>query len=347
MARPLRVDIENGWYHVICRGIERRCIFTDARDHEHFIELLEMVVDRFRVRLHAYALMGNHFHLLFETPDANLSQVMQWLKLSYSAWFNARHDRVGPLFQGRFKSVPVENSSWAYELSLYIHLNPVMLTSLGLSKSSKKAEAVGWKVPNKEQVKRRLEELRSFRWSSYQYYAGYRKAPEWLTVVSVLSRASKDKGKLQQAYRRDVKQRVTKGLPEDFTARLKEGFVLGTEGFKNKIRAYGKSGREIASKSQLRRRVSFDDVVQAVEKVRGVKLAEFITRRGDEGRPLLIWGCRVYAGLTLREIGDHFGGRDYAAISVMLKRFERRLDSDRESSGMVTRLKKELLNVET
>ena len=125
MARPLRVNIPDGWYHCMHRGIERREIFTDTREHQYFLSLLGETVERYRFRVHAYCLMQSHYHAMIQTPDANLSDGMQWLGLSYSSWYNARHDRVGPLFQGRFKSVPVEAGSWAYELSLYVHLNPV------------------------------------------------------------------------------------------------------------------------------------------------------------------------------------------------------------------------------
>ncbi len=105
MARPLRHLIENGWYHVFGRGWERRDVFVDVRDREHFLELLEGLTDRYRFVIHAYALMDNHHHLIVQTPDANLSQGMQWFNTSYSAWFNARHDRVGSLWQGRYRGM--------------------------------------------------------------------------------------------------------------------------------------------------------------------------------------------------------------------------------------------------
>ncbi len=97
MARPLRVDVENGWYHVTARGIERRSIFDDEREHVHFLELLEEVVDRFRVIVHTHVELGNHYHLIVQTPEANLSQAIQWLNISYVAWVNRRRERVGPL----------------------------------------------------------------------------------------------------------------------------------------------------------------------------------------------------------------------------------------------------------
>jgi len=321
MARPLRVDIEDGWYHVMFRGTERMTLFADDRDREHLLELLERAVERFRIRIHAYALMRNHAHLVVVTPDANLSQAMQWLKLSYSAWFNARHDRVGPLFQGRFKGIPVENSAWAYEVSLYVHLNPIMLAKLGLNKSGKKAESLGWKKPNKEQVKRRLEKLRAYKWSSYKYYAGYQRVPDWLTVDVLLDRASSVQGKQGQSYRRDAKQRITKGLSAGFEEKLKEGFALGAKQFGDNVRKLAKVNRESPGRSKLRARVSCEQVIAAVESLKKEKYDIFVNVRGDWGKPLVMWGLRNYCGMSLREIGEKTGGRDYAAVSVMIRRF--------------------------
>jgi len=88
MARALRVNRPEVWYHITARGTERRTIFTDEKDRRHFVEVLAQCPERFGLRIHAYVLMGNHYHLLVETPLANLSPAMQWLNLSYSVWFN-------------------------------------------------------------------------------------------------------------------------------------------------------------------------------------------------------------------------------------------------------------------
>ena len=97
MARPLRIERPGAGYHVTARGNERKAIFRDAPDRFHFLELLAELTQRYRVRAHAYVLMDNHFHLLLETPEANLSRAMQWLGVGYSVWFNRRHERVGHL----------------------------------------------------------------------------------------------------------------------------------------------------------------------------------------------------------------------------------------------------------
>ncbi len=168
------MDVDDGVYHVVSRGNDRQCLFTCDEDRLHFLAVVAAAQERFGLRIHAYVLMDNHFHLIVCTPNANLSRAMQWMKTSYSMWFNRRHERVGPLFQGRFKSTLVDSSeSWLVDLSLYIHLNPVRVRSLGLDKKSKAAEAKGLLQPSAEMVKERLLVLRNYRWSSYPFYAGY------------------------------------------------------------------------------------------------------------------------------------------------------------------------------
>ena len=107
MARALRFECPGGRYHVTARGNERRNIFRDDSDRFHLLELFSELGPRFGSRVHAYVLMDNHYHLLVETPEANLSRAMQWCNVSYSVWFNLRHHRSGHLFQGRFGATSV------------------------------------------------------------------------------------------------------------------------------------------------------------------------------------------------------------------------------------------------
>ena len=112
MARPTRTDLEDGWYHVTARGNGWQAIDRNDRDRLHFLKLLEEFVQRFGVRLHAYVMMDTHYHLLVETPRANLSVAMQWLGVSYSMWFNRRHGCVGHLFQGAIGDHPGRELKW-------------------------------------------------------------------------------------------------------------------------------------------------------------------------------------------------------------------------------------------
>jgi putative transposase len=347
MARPLRVDVADGWYHVMGRGIERCAIFHTQRDRERLLELLESAVESHRILIHAYVLMTNHYHLIVQTPDANLSAAMQWINLSYSAWFNTKHERVGPLFQGRFKSVPIEAGQWAYETSLYLHMNPVMLQAYGLNKRQRKGEARGYREPTPEEVAARLEKLRNYRWSSYRAYAGYVGKPDWLVTEELLKRATRCKTDLAKAYRNDVKYRLSQGVPEPVRERLADGFALGSEVFAQKVRELARGGsREVTGKQDLRRRVTFKEVVGVLEQMKGVPSEQFMNIRGDWGRPLAYWAARRYCGMTLKEIGDEAGGRDYAAVGVALSRFHVRLEQDRILQKCSAQMKR-MLNVET
>src|SRR5260370_22535644 len=131
MARSLRIDVPHGWYHVLNRGVERRQIFSGAEANLHFLELLGCLPSRFGVRIHAYVLMGNHYHLQLETPEANLSRAMQWLNLSYGAWFNRRRQRSGPLFQGRVKATLPAPHNAPPQINRYTPLHPVAVNRLG------------------------------------------------------------------------------------------------------------------------------------------------------------------------------------------------------------------------
>ena len=330
MARPLRILIPDGWYHVYHRGTERRQIFADDRDREHFLELLGGVRERYRFRPHAYALMGNHYHAIVQTPDANLSDGMQWLHLSHAAWFNARHQRVGPFWQGRFGSVPVENSAWAYQLSLYIHLNVTSTEAFGLGKRGKKIEGQGLSTPSAEQIAERIKTLREYRWSSYRAYAGYAAGVEWLETEELLQRASRRKSERTRRYRQDAKNLLRKGGEESVRERLRDAVAVGGADFRRRVMGLARGGgRETRGKRELRRRVEFDEVVRAVEQVKGEERDAFMFRRGDWGGPLVMWLARRYCGMKLREIGDAMGGKDYAAVSDRLRRFDDTLRADR------------------
>ena len=142
MARALRKNIEGGWYHITARGHNRQAIFLDDGDRTHWIELLAESVERFRMEVHAYVCMDNHYHLLIRTPEANVSRAIQWLNTSYGIWWNRRHGQCGGVFQGRFKGVLVEHGAWVVEASLYLHLNPVAVAT-GLGQGGEIGRAAG------------------------------------------------------------------------------------------------------------------------------------------------------------------------------------------------------------
>jgi REP-associated tyrosine transposase len=349
MARPLRLERPGGWYHVTVRGVERRAIFRDDRDRRRLLELLGAAVSRFRWLAHGYVLMDNHYHLIIQIQETNLSRGMQWFQTSYSMGFNRRHGRVGPLVQGRFKAVVVDPVGWALELSRYVHLNPVRTAPMGLDKRARKADRLGVRGrPNAKQVRERVQRLRNYRWSSYRAYVGLDQASEWLTCKVVLELGGP--GTLRQrqaAYARYVEAAVREGLEQSPWEHLEGKLILGPRRFVEDLRKrMGSLNREHSQRRALSPRPRWEQVLQAVESVRGQKWEEFRDRHGDWGRELALYLGRQEAALSLRQLGARAGGADYAAVSVAIKRFERRLSRHKVLRHAVAQTK-QLLNVET
>ncbi len=125
MARPLRIEFAGALYHITSRGNARENIYRDNLDRDSFLELLYQTNMRHGWICHAYCLMSNHYHLLIETSKPTLSKGMKHLNGSYTQRYNRRHQRIGHVFQGRYKSILIEKESYLRELSRYIVLNPV------------------------------------------------------------------------------------------------------------------------------------------------------------------------------------------------------------------------------
>jgi putative transposase len=202
MARPLRLEYPGAVYHLTSRGNGRSDIFLDDADREIFLQAVAAVVGRYGWHMYAYCLMGNHYHLLVETPGANLSRGMRQLNGTYTQRFNRRHGRVGHVLQGRFKAIVVERERYLLELSRYIALNPVRAGISG------KAEA--------------------WCWSSYRATAGLQSAPPWLTIAPLLERFSADACAAADAYRRFVAKGGGAVSP---WAQLRGQVLLGTQAF--------------------------------------------------------------------------------------------------------------------
>ena len=331
MARALRIERAGGWYHVTVRGNERRAIFRDDRDRRHFCDLMAEAVQMFGWRLHAYVLMDNHFHLLVQTPEPNLGRGMHWLNVSYSVWFNRRHERSGHLFQGRYKAIIVEPSAWGLALSRYIHLNPVRMGRLGMDKRARQRHRAGvGSAPEAAQVKARIRVLRGWQWSSYRAYVGLAKPPDWLRRELLFEGGQPGKGpRPAERYRRFVESALRQGLMESPWEKLTAQTALGGARFVQEIQRLLKgNAREQTGARQLGRRPKIAAIIAAVERVKAERWEQFRDRYGDWGRDMVLYLGRRHGGFSLAELGQAVGGLDYMSVSLAIHRLGRRLQKD-------------------
>ena len=207
MARPLRIEFPGAFYHVTSRGNAQQDIFLDDEDRQRFLSVLGQVVSRFHLRLHAYCLMDNHYHLVLETPQGNLSSALRQLNGVYTQAFNRRHGQVGPVLQGRFKAILVDRDRYLLELCRYVVLNPVR------AKMNRKAD--------------------TYRWSSYRASAGLAPVPPYLTIDWVLAQFGKQRAAAQRRYRAFVAQGIGQASP---WAQLRGQVLLGSKAFVERMK---------------------------------------------------------------------------------------------------------------
>lgn len=207
MTRPMRIEYPDAVYHVTSRGNARNDIFSSDQDRKEFLSILGRVVVRYNWICHAYCLMDNHYHLVIETPDGNLSAGMRQLNGIYTQKYNWLHHKTGHVLQGRYKAILVEKESYLLELCRYVVLNPV--------RAGMVAKPAEW------------------RWSSYRYTAGIAKPPEYLTTTWIIGLFGKNEKEAQKLYRRFVKGGMDGISPWE---ELQGQVLLGEEPFIDKYR---------------------------------------------------------------------------------------------------------------
>lgn len=349
MARPLRLEVAGAWYHVTGRGNERKDVFKDDRDRERFVSLLAELENRYGLEVHGYVLMPNHYHLFLRLRgESGLSAGMQWLAVSYTAWFNRRHRRSGHLFQGRYKAILVEFAEWGQELSRYLHLNPVRVRRPGLNKRAQAADREGLgERPSKEMIRQRLQSLRDYPWSSYRNYVGLITAPEWLRTDDVLECFGAKRNR-QRDYRRYVEAGICSWLDESPWEGVKAGLLLGRGKFVKKMQGLlaGKSSGQPGLKKR-QRRVSYEEIIEWVSESKGEKWEDFVNRRGDWGRDMVLLATREHTAMTNRELGERLGGLDDSTVAQAVGRFRKKVEKSRELKKHYQALKVKISNVKT
>jgi putative transposase len=276
VARPLRLEFAGALYHLTARGNARADIFADDEDRRVFLELLAKEISQQGWRCYAYCLMGNHYHLLIETPEPNLVAGMRRFNGIYTQAFNRRHGRVGHLFQGRYKSILVDQDSYGLELSRYIVLNPVRA----------------------HMVKR----PQHWAWSSYRATAGQVAAPAWLDADWVLGQLGGRNAAV--AYERFVREGMDQGSPWD---KLRGQIWLGSETFLKRMErlADGKSVANVPRAQQRPTRPRAQAVTAMVLSSYRIKDEKTLCSRGhQEAFQAWIYLLRRAANLPLQEVAQ-------------------------------------------
>jgi REP element-mobilizing transposase RayT len=320
MARPIRVEFEDAVYHVTARGNERRATFRDDADRARFLETLEEACRRCDLVVHAYCLMPNHYHLLVQTPRANLSNAAGWIQTTYSIRFNRRHHRSGHLFQGRFKADLVEADAYARELIKYIHLNPVR------PKDKRRAIPV-----------ERKSELRRYRFSSHRAYAGLVAAktiPPWL-CLDWLSYFGRTRPVAQAEYRRQIAATFGQVAASPFE-RLRGGLVLGGERLWQKAL---QCLRASPGQEELRFRQRADR--QAVSGW----IAAACEREAD--RRIQIWLRVELGGERQTDVAAAYGYRDGSGVHRVVERLESKARTDSTLQARLEAWRAELSTVKS
>ncbi|MCD4776759.1 MAG: transposase [Candidatus Aegiribacteria sp.] len=261
MTRQLRIKIPGGLYHIYSRGIDRSDIFKDNNDRDKFLEILQNSISNSGWRCYAYCLMNNHYHILIESADGDTSRGMHQLNSVYAQYFNWKHERVGPLFQGRFRSILVDRENYFLELCRYIVLNPVRA---GAAKSPEE-----------------------YYWSSYRVTSGLDNQETCIDREFVLSRFAGDNDSDASA-RAAYSQFVYEGLDKDFSPfEIKGDLILGDRKFVESLKEEIEKEKDNTDFPKFQRTAHRPDLVELLDPLT-VSLRE--TRNAAVGEAYSIFG---------------------------------------------------------
>ncbi|HDP69351.1 MAG TPA: hypothetical protein ENN38_00880 [Actinobacteria bacterium] len=298
MARKPRIEFAGALYHIIARGNNKEDIFRESKDYLKYMYLLEKYQKRTSFHLYAFALMTNHIHLLLETGDTPLSKIMQGIQQSYTQYFNRRYNRVGHLFQGRYKAILCEKDPYLLELIRYIHLNPVR---------SKMVDC-----PSK------------YPWSSHPVYLD-KKRIKFIETDKMLLMFSKNKSKARELYLKFIFEEKDARHKEEFY-NLSEQQCLGREEFIEEIKKRTKTTQEFEKKSSL---IKLVKVIADLTKI----AEESIKSSNRESK--VVEARNLFIFISVRQLGygcaevARFLKKDTSSITRALNRMEKKLAKDR------------------
>jgi REP element-mobilizing transposase RayT len=318
MARPLRIEYEDAVYHITARGNDRKRIYFSEADYRKFLECIAEAKKKFGILLHCYALMSNHYHLIIETPEANLSKTMHHISSAYTSYINRKRKRSGHLFQGRYKALVVSKDNYLFELSRYIHLNPV-----------------------RAGIVQRPEE---YPYGSYKAYIN-KGNDNLLSQGLILGFSGRNVAQAKNEYRKYVVSAIG-AEPDNPFEDVYGGIILGTNRFikdtLSRIKEEYLQKDEISNRKLLQSRYDVEDIIEAVGKHFKVGRESLINKRSRHQRKIAIYLMKKHTGTINREIGEIFEGLTHSAVSRANERFQTQLQKDRKLQKEVEKIERKM-----
>ncbi|MCD4775836.1 MAG: transposase [Candidatus Aegiribacteria sp.] len=332
MVRSLRIQYPGAYYHVTCRGNERKLIFADAQDQKALLEKLSLSLEIYNVSLLTYVCMPNHFHLLVTTPDGNLSEFMRHFNISYTSSFNRRHDRVGHLYQGRYKAFLIDSDNYLLSVSRYIHLNPIRI-----------------KAYAEKSIDEKRGILLNYEASSFSGYLSVLKRRDFVNYSNVLDYIGGDNRKGRQEYQKFVES----GIDQDTENPLESGKGIGIVGgadfvqsIKERFLNMKASEREQPALKELRKELKPEELINRFTKLIN-KSRDDICQRGKRSleRSMLMELLYRFCRITQPEIGRLLGGIDYSSVSQARKRLHIKLENEPQLKKRFEKLSDQLIQM--
>ena len=309
------------WYHVMNRGRRGEAVFSEARDYTAFIELIKETVEMWKVRVVAYCLLPNHYHLLIQTPEGNLSRCMRHLNGVYTQRFNRSHHCDGPLFRGRYKSILVDADTYLLELVRYIHRNPVEAAM--------------------------VDELHKYPWSSHKGYVSASGKWNWLDTGFVLSLFSKERKESIKRYKKFVSVQTPEQISA-ILARHKWPSMVGSETFVSRMKEkffHSKQHEEVPASRSLAPEV--EEIKEAVCRDYSVENDTLLSsRRGvfNEPRNVAMYLTRRLRGERLEDIGRGFNISKYSSVSSAIEKIRKEILTNATLKRRISKLEALLTN---
>ena len=303
MSRPLRIEYPGAWYHVMNRGRRKESIFLQPDDYDAFLQILRETTSDWNLRIAAYCLMPNHYHLLVQTPDGNLSRCMRHINGVYTQRFNRFHQQDGQLFRGRYKAVLVETDNYLLEVMRYIHRNPL---NAGLVRS-----------------------LDEYPWSSHSAYLTSQKQRSWLFKDTLLTMLGAEKANRRNAYIDFVSLQNSREIT-DFYSKSRLSPLLGSESFRGRVRnrvSDLQENPEITEAKELT--ITPREIIAQVCSCFNLdEVTLKRTRRGRSNAPrdIAVYLVRRYSRKSLAETGSMFGIENYSTVSSIVQRIKSQKD---------------------